>query len=135
MKSRITAGLAACAVVAGMAAGAAFIAGCETAESDANAFVLEVSPQLVELSGGAATSVIFTATAKSFSGGGSSTSAVGSIFLPLRWAVSDRSLGSIAGAAGNQALYSNVPGTEGQNIITVSDQAGSEGMAVVNQSL
>jgi len=134
MKSSTTAGLAACAVVAGMAACAAFMAGCETAESDANAFVLEVSPQLVEIDGGAATSVIFTATAKPF-GGGASTSVVGSIFLPLRWTVSNRSLGSIAGSAGNQALYSSIPGTEGQNIVTVSDQAGSEGMAVVNQSL
>jgi len=135
MKNTVTAGFAACAVVAATVACALIIAGCETAESDADAFVLEVSPQVVELDGGAATSVIFTATAKSFSGGGSSTSAVGSIFLPLRWTVSNLSLGRIAGSAGNQALYSNVPGTEGQNIVTVTDQAGGEGMAVVNQRL
>lgn len=58
--------------------------------------------------------------------------------LPLTWSVSDPSQGSIAGNSGDYyhggvtALY--VPtGNPGQNIITVRDQYGNEGFAMVTQ--
>jgi hypothetical protein len=133
MKGRILAGFGVGLAIALSAAGIALVAGCETAETDENAVVLVVSPQTVDIVGGQATSVIFTCTAEPFTDTGSTTSTVGNVFLPLRWTVSDESLGAIAGAAGNQALYTNVPATVGQNIVIVRDQAGSEGMAVVNQ--
>ncbi|MBM4149197.1 MAG: hypothetical protein FJ224_09140 [Lentisphaerae bacterium] len=122
--------------ITGIAAVAAsvFFLGCETATTDQDVAVLQIQPQTAYLQG-EGTSVLFTVTAKAYVdvGQGTSTTLTGKIYLPLQWSVSRPDLGRIAQETGNQALYVKVPGTEGQNVVNVRDQGGSEGMAVVNQ--
>jgi hypothetical protein len=54
------------------------------------------------------------------------------IFLPLRWSVTDESLGSISGQGGWSAVYTRTSKT-GVNTILVKDQGSSEGVATVTQ--
>lgn len=54
------------------------------------------------------------------------------IILPLKWHVSNPALGRIASQGGYSAIYESFGG-RGQNYITVKDQFGREGIAVVSQ--
>ena len=63
----------------------------------------------------------------------SETNAVGSqILLPLEWRVGNGALGRIASSAGYSAIYESYGG-KGQNYVTVEDQFGRQGVAVVEQ--
>jgi hypothetical protein len=57
----------------------------------------------------------------------------GSLYLPLKWSVSDASLGSVTGQGGLTALYQSNDRI-GVNTVTVRDQADAKGFAVVNHS-
>ena len=115
MTWKFSAVLTACAVVT---LGALAIVGCE---NTSNGTVITVTPSKVELSGDVVTEV-FTA---------SPASDKTTLFLPLQWKVSDATLGVIDGA-GWTAVYRRT-GNVGVNVITVSDQAESDGTAVVTQ--
>ena len=52
--------------------------------------------------------------------------------LPLTWSVNNPSLGNIAGSGGSTAVYTRST-PNGSNVITVQDQRGARGVAVVNQ--
>lgn len=54
------------------------------------------------------------------------------IMLPLEWSVSNPSLGRIYMCRGYSAVYESLGG-RGQNIVVVTDAAGREGLAVVEQ--
>ncbi|NQU40777.1 MAG: hypothetical protein HQ523_12555 [Lentisphaerae bacterium] len=55
----------------------------------------------------------------------------GTLYLPLKWSVSDASLGSVTGQGGLTALYQSNDGV-GINTVTVRDQADAEGFGVIN---
>lgn len=57
---------------------------------------------------------------------------VDALYLPLRWRVSDPAMGGISSQGGYTAVYVST-GRVGQNSVVVEDQAGSEGVAVINQ--
>jgi hypothetical protein len=56
------------------------------------------------------------------------------LYLPLRWSVSDPSLGTITSQGGLTALYQGTA-RPGVNTITVRDQGDAEGIALVNHVL
>ncbi len=56
----------------------------------------------------------------------------GALAFPLEWSVSDPSLGAIIESSGRRAAYVRTS-RAGMNIVTVRDQYGSEGFAVVEQ--
>lgn len=62
------------------------------------------------------------------------TNLVSQIFLPLEWSVGSPHLGRILASAGYTAIYESFGG-KGQNVVTVSDQAGRAGVAVVNHRI
>ena len=57
------------------------------------------------------------------------------LYFPLEWSVSNPALGQVLSSTGNTAIYGAVAGQSGANVITVRDQAGSEGSAAIAQSL
>ncbi len=57
----------------------------------------------------------------------------GSLSLPLAWRVSNTALGNIVSASGSNATYQANSGKTGDNVVTVTDQYGNEGSAVVTQ--
>jgi len=54
--------------------------------------------------------------------------------LPLKWSVSDPTLGTIISASGSNATYKANEGRTGDNIVTVKDQYDNQGSAVVTQN-
>lgn len=94
--------------------------GCEQAEGVNG---LSVSPSSVTIGGSSsnASTVAFTASVS------------GPLALPLEWSVANASLGWIVSQSGSNAVYKANSGAKGENIITVSDQYGNEGSAVVKQ--
>lgn len=54
------------------------------------------------------------------------------LFLPLAWSVSDASLGTITASGGFTAAYT-ASRRAGSNVISVEDQAGAQGVSVINQ--
>jgi len=124
-----------CAVLAVCAAAAiAFlgIVGCEhaTATSPHDLNVIVINPASITISN-VVTSVVFTVQ-----GNAHVTNEVDTytdqttLYLPLAWSVSDLSLGSIRSTAQFTGIYQS-SGAVGVNYITVRDQQGSEGTAVV----
>lgn len=62
------------------------------------------------------------------------TNLASQIFLPLEWSVGSPHLGRILSSAGYTAIYESYGG-KGQNVVTVADQIGRAGVAVVNHRL
>lgn len=94
--------------------------GCESAEGTDG---VGVSPGSVTLGGSNATSaVIFSAQVKS------------PLAMPLAWSVANTTLGNIVSQSGSNATYRASPGHKGDNVVTVRDQYGNEGSAVVTQN-
>ena len=62
------------------------------------------------------------------------TNLASQIFLPLEWSVGSPQLGRILASAGYTAIYESFGG-KGQNVVTVYDQAGRAGVAVVNHRI
>lgn len=62
------------------------------------------------------------------------TNLAAQIFLPLEWSVGAPHLGRILSSAGYTAIYEGYGG-RGQNVVTVCDQAGRAGVAVVNHRI
>lgn len=95
--------------------------GCESA---GNTDGVSISPSGVTLGVGAtngASSVVFTALVHD------------SLALPLTWSVVNASMGTIVSASGSNATYMAYTGKTGNNVITVQDQYGNKGSAVVTQ--
>lgn len=94
--------------------------GCESAEGTDGVGLLPSSAVL----GGSSTNSytqVFTAQV------------TGALALPLEWRVSNSALGNIISASGSNATYQANVGRSGENVITVADQYGNEGSAVVVQ--
>ena len=121
--------------------------GCDRAETDT---ALAVDPARSTISGTGATVFLtafdpdqgvytyspepseYRAAKASWDSEASQTNALNSqLILPLKWQVSNPSLGRIARSAGYSAVYESFGG-RGQNYVTVEDQVGREGIAVVN---
>ncbi|MEI6514741.1 MAG: hypothetical protein WCO77_02080 [bacterium] len=111
---------AVCVAVVFMALGMWVLTGCDSAEGVDG---VGVSPAAVTLGGSATnatTAVVFTAQVKD------------ALALPLEWSVSSPALGIIISHSGSNATYKANAAT-GENIVTVRDQYGNEGSAVVTQ--
>ena len=91
-------------------------AGCDTTTDSTD--VITVDPPLMTVTGAYALVITVTDTNAS-------------LYLPLRWQVSDGALGTVTGQGGLTALYQGnaVPGI---NTITVRDQGDAMGFSVVN---
>lgn len=113
MKTRIAIGLASVATALLILGG-----GCEDVASDSS---LTVTPNNATLTG--VQSVALTASHPD----GTTT-----LLTPLVWSVNNDTLGSIIRTAGASAVYQS-NGNVGQNVVTVRDPAGREGLAVINQ--
>lgn len=123
MKTKRLIARAGCLVVIAIMAGAA---GCEDAETRSG---LTVDPPSSELIGRGATVVLTV----SMPGDVAVTTNINQeVILPLRWSVSNPSLGGMMRSAGYSAVYES-NGTIGQNVIMVTDGYGREGLAAVNQ--
>ena len=109
-----------CLVAAIMAMGAWMWTGCESA---GNTGGISISPSSVVLGGSSNVTRVasFTATVSD------------ALALPLSWRVSTPDLGTIISASGSNATYKANPGMTGDNVVTVRDQYGNEGSAVVSQ--
>lgn len=110
--------------------------GCETASTNADVAVIVVEPEVSYIEG-AGTGVLLKASAQAFAPDDAgqpigTTNKLEGLYLPLEWRVSDTSLGLIAETVANSAVYVSL-GPQGANVITVRDQAGNEGIAIVNQ--
>lgn len=105
-------------VMMGMAA--LIWSGCESAEGTSG---IGVSPSSVIL--GATGSNGFTQVF--------SAQTSGNLALPLEWRVSNAELGTIISSSGSNATYRANEGRRGDNVITVTDQYGNDGSAVVMQ--
>lgn len=113
-------------IVAGMVAAiCAFvcISGCETTQDASSALTVTLSADTIT---GAGATVTATASTEA-----TATNTV--VALPLKWSVSDSSLGYIKASSGMEAVYEST-GKKGSNIITVRDQGDAEGMAVITQN-
>ena len=113
-----TVSLVAALVSAVMAIG---LVGCEDA-SNKSLNVAPPSATLDTTDAGSAAQVFVASTSDSNS----------AAFFPLVWSVSDAGLGNIAGQGGASAIYTRTDRL-GNNIITVRDAGGREGVAVVTQ--
>jgi len=112
----------------------AVLAGCET--SDEWDTSLTVSPSAVTSQTYPET-VTFTVSGLSTPPTTNATSELmnaelGTLSMPLTWAVSNPLLGGITTSSGNQAVYTRTRRT-GINTITVQDQYGAQGIATVTQ--
>ena len=98
--------------------------GCESTTTDTG---ITVAPSTATISG-PSTGVVFTASCS-----GTGTNGINKdLYLPLEWSVSNPSLGNIMSSVGFTAIYEST-GAKGRNAITVRDQGGAEGVALVNQ--
>jgi len=112
-----------CGVLVVMVAMAALIwTGCESAGGTGG---VGLSPASVTLGSGSSnltSAVVFSAQVN------------GSLALPLEWRVSNSVLGNIVSHSGSNATYQANSGKTGDNVVTVKDQYGNEGSAVVTQN-
>jgi len=120
MMTRLIIGISCCVALAVCLMG---LLGCET--TDTNNSITVMTPEgatAVTLSGVGA-SVSFTATA---------TDPTRPLFLPLVWSASNEGIGNVTGRGVTGVYVSR--GAIGANVITVRDQGGAEGIAVVTQT-
>jgi len=96
-----------------------FVVGCETETTDTGLKV-EVTPE-ENVNGG------FLLTVTGLTNDESTNSVV---YMPLTWTVSNPSIGNIRVQGGYSATYEST-GAFGQNTVTVRDQAGREGLALL----
>jgi hypothetical protein len=110
------------AVVCSMLVAAAVgIVGCESTETSESTITVTPSSQSIAESDG---TVVFAASAANTNG---------VLVLPLVWSVSAPNLGSVVSSGGLGAVYRRNGTVKGGNAVIVSDQAGAEGVASVNQ--
>jgi len=110
------------AVVCSMLVAAAVgIVGCESTETSESTITVTPSSQNIAESDG---TVVFAASAANTNG---------VLVLPLVWSVSAPNLGSVVSSGGLGAVYRRNGTVKGGNAVIVSDQAGAEGVASVNQ--
>jgi len=95
--------------------------GCESAGNTDGLSISPSSPTLGSGSSNSTSAVVFTVGVRD------------SLALPLQWSVSNPSMGGIISASGSNATYVANAGKTGDNIITVQDQYGNKGSAVVIQ--
>ena len=100
--------------------GVVLTTGCESTSTADE--VITLTPASATLSGKGATA--------SFVASVTSTNA--ELVLPLEWAVGSGNLGRILSTAGLTAIYES-NGKIGNNTISVQDQVGQAGVAVINQ--
>lgn len=96
------------------------VLGCE---EDDEVKSLALSPSYTELSGSSTNLGVQVTVMDTLS----------DLSLPLKWSLSDGSLGSIVGASGSTATYVRFPNTPGVQEITVEDQFGSIGRSTIVQ--
>lgn len=123
MKTRWN-GMTGCGLVLALLVAGALSA-CERTERG-NA--ITVTPAVTTLEGPSATVL----TAAAAEDGVVSSNQVDALYLPLTWWVSDPELGNVTAVGGYTAVYSSTSKI-GQNTVFVSDQADSEGNAVIIQ--
>jgi len=123
----------------------AMIAGCESGTTDSEEIL--VAPSIANISASKGDGVLFVVNSALGSTFSTSTTTNGStvttttssgttnqtLFYPLEWSVSTPSLGFIRTSSGNTAIYESLGG-RGNNIVTVRDQDGKTGQAVVVQN-
>lgn len=112
--------MAGMALVAGVLT---FVAGCETTKDGSTVLTVTLSADTIT---GAGATVTASASTEA-----SATNTI--VALPLKWSVSDSSLGYIKASSGMEAVYEST-GKKGSNILTVRDQGDAEGMAVITQN-
>ncbi|MEI8138526.1 MAG: hypothetical protein WCI03_01520 [bacterium] len=95
--------------------------GCESAGGTEGITLSPDSKIIGSGSSNTTSSVVFTAQVS------------GNLALPLEWRVANSGLGNIISASGSNATYQANSGKTGDNVITVKDQYGNEGSAVVTQ--
>ncbi len=95
--------------------------GCESAGGTEGITLSSDSKIIGSGSSNTTSSVVFTAQVS------------GNLALPLEWRVANSGLGNIISASGSNATYQANSGKTGDNVITVKDQYGNEGSAVVTQ--
>ena len=95
------------------------ILGCESTSS--GDLAIQVEPSSTEIAGQG--TVFFTAVVDTNQ----------NLVLPLEWSVDEPVLGRISESAGLSAVYVS-SGAVGASAITVRDQSGRDGLAVVNQT-
>ena len=105
------------------------LAGCESASTDTG---ITVTPEETTLEGIGATVLLTASSPTPPVTAADGTNIEVTLYLPLEWTVSNPDLGGILASAGYTAVY-ECNGTIGQNVITVTDQAGNEGEAAVSQ--
>ncbi len=115
---RIISGIGVALVMGMMAIGV--WSGCEQAEGING---LAISPSSATLGGSSSNSTVVAFT----------VSVSGALALPLEWRVSNPGLGVIVSHSGSNAVYKANSGAKGDNIVTVRDQYGNEGSAVVTR--
>lgn len=104
-----------------MAMAALIWTGCESAGGTSG---IGVSPASVTIGSGASnttSAVVFSAQVS------------GDLALPLKWRVANAALGNVVSASASNATYYANAGAVGANVITVTDQYGNEGSAIVTQ--
>ena len=124
------------------------ISGCDSATTDSAEIV--ISPTIAHLSATKGDGVLFavnnyvggtfsTSTSTSTNGNTVSTTTSSSsgtnqtLYYPLEWSVSSPSLGYIKSSTGRTAIYESLGGA-GNNTVSVRDQDGKKGQAVVVQT-
>jgi hypothetical protein len=94
--------------------------GCESAEGTSG---IGVSPGSVTLGGTSSNGFTQVFSAQTS----------GNLALPLVWRVSNAELGALVSISGSNATYRANEGRHGDNVITVTDQYGNDGSAIVMQ--
>ena len=107
-------------VLALVGAGVWLTTGCESTSTADE--VITLTPASATLTGEGATASFVA----------SITSTNAELVLPLEWAVGSGNLGRILSTAGLTAIYES-NGNIGNNTISVMDQVGQAGVAVINQ--
>lgn len=97
--------------------------GCESAEGTSGIGVYPSSVTVGGTSSNTSQTVVFMAD----------VTGSGNLALPLSWRVSNAELGTIVSASGSNATYRANEGRRGDNVITVTDQYGNDGSAIVMQ--
>ncbi len=92
---------------------------CEDVTTDTT---IRISPDAPEVN----RNEVIVLTAALASGG------TNNLFLPLEWSVSDPTLGTVVGRAGDTAVY-QAGNRTGNNVIKVRDQTNNEGVTSVRQ--
>ncbi len=108
-----------------LALGCLLVAGLSGCEQGNGLDELRVTPSSVVLTPGSNT--------VDFAVGEDTNATPDSLALPLKWSVSDPSLGTILHHSGWTARYQR-SGRDGENVVTVEDQFGQKGYARVKQT-